>query len=231
MRENPTTLSPEQERHVTERGLDALDKIAGVRPVGYRSPTWDNSPVTVPLLLEYGFEYGSSLMGGDYEPYWCPVGDEWSTTEEYRWGRPVDLVEVPVAWHLDDWPPFEYVWTKTGSILPGHSPPSYVEEIWRGELDYLYHRVSGGLLTLTMHPQVIERGHRITFLERSICYMAGHPGVSFTPVLDYVHHWREGRSPELPRDAGPARANVWSSPAPRRQHPRREEREMAAGRR
>jgi peptidoglycan/xylan/chitin deacetylase (PgdA/CDA1 family) len=73
--ENPAMLTPEQERHVLERGLEALDRIAGVRPVGYRSPAWDNSPVTVSLLLEYGFEYESSLMGGDYAPYWCRVGD------------------------------------------------------------------------------------------------------------------------------------------------------------
>ena len=80
--ENPLTLTPEQEREVMEKGLDALDKIVKVRPIGYRSPAWDNSPVTVPLLLEYGFEYESSLMGSDYEPYWCRVGDEFSTTED-----------------------------------------------------------------------------------------------------------------------------------------------------
>jgi 5-methylcytosine-specific restriction endonuclease McrA len=34
--ENPAMLTPEQERHVLERGLEALDRIAGVRPVGYR---------------------------------------------------------------------------------------------------------------------------------------------------------------------------------------------------
>jgi peptidoglycan-N-acetylglucosamine deacetylase len=214
--ENPTTLSPEQERHVMERGLDALDRIAGVRPVGYRSPAWDNSPVTVPLLLEYGFEYESSLMGGDYEPYWCRVGDEWSTTEEYRWGRPVDLVEVPVGWHLDDWPPFEYVWTKSGSILPGNSPPSSVEEIWRGEFDYLYYHVGQGILTVTMHPQVIGRGHRFLFLERFVRYMAGHSGVTFTTIGDYVRDWRKGRKPELPLGAGPARSKSWEGPVPER---------------
>ena len=89
-------LTPEQERHVFERGLETLDRIAGVRPVGYRSPAWDNSQATVSLLLEYGFEYESSLMGSDYTPYWCRVGDEFSAAE-YRWGRPVDLVEVPVV--------------------------------------------------------------------------------------------------------------------------------------
>ena len=64
--QNLAMLTPAQERHVQERGLEALDRIAGVRPVGYRSPAWDNSPTTVSLLLEYGFEYESSLMGSDY---------------------------------------------------------------------------------------------------------------------------------------------------------------------
>src|SRR6202012_2322954 len=36
--ENPVLLTPEQERHVMERGLEALHKVAGVRPIGYRSP-------------------------------------------------------------------------------------------------------------------------------------------------------------------------------------------------
>jgi peptidoglycan/xylan/chitin deacetylase (PgdA/CDA1 family) len=216
--ENPTTLTPEQERHVMERGLDALDKVLGIRPTGYRSPAWDNSPATIPLLLEYGFEYESSLLGGDYEPYWCRVGDEWSTTEEYKWGRPVDLVEVPVAWHLDDFPVFEFVWTKT-AIMQGNAAPSSVEEVWKGEFDYLYHHVGHGLLNITMHPQVIGRGHRIAFLERYIRYIAGHPGVTFTTIRDYVREWRSGRSPSLPADAGPARSAAWNAPAPLRRAP------------
>jgi peptidoglycan/xylan/chitin deacetylase (PgdA/CDA1 family) len=230
--ENPTTLTPEQERQVLERGLEALDKVLRVRPLGYRSPAWDNSPMTVPLLLEYGFEYESSLMGGDYQPYWCRIGDEWSTTEEYRWGRPVDLVEAPVAWHLDDFPVFEYVWTKWGGVLQGNSPPSSVEEVWRGEFDYLYHRVGRGLLIVTMHPQVIGRGHRMAFLERFIRYMAGHPDVTFNSILDYVQEWRRGRSPELPADAGPARSRAWDGPAPKRQTvpPRHDQIEAAVDR-
>jgi peptidoglycan-N-acetylglucosamine deacetylase len=73
--ENPCTLSPNQEREVIDRGLEALAKVAGVRPTGFRSPAWDNSPSTVPLLLEHGFRYESSMMGSDFEPYWCRVGD------------------------------------------------------------------------------------------------------------------------------------------------------------
>jgi peptidoglycan-N-acetylglucosamine deacetylase len=198
--ENPATLAPDEERRVLERGFEALDKVAGVRPVGYRSPAWDNSAHTVPLLLEHGFEYESSLMGGDYEPYWCRVGDQWSTTEPYRFGQPVDLVELPVAWHLDDFPQFEFVFTKN-AVMQGNRAPSTAWEIWTGEFDYLYRRVGAGVLTVTMHPQTIGRGHRLLFLERFIQYVAGHRGVIFTTCEDYVRRWRIGRTPTLPRDA------------------------------
>ena len=210
--ENPAGLTPDQERVVIQRGLEALDRVAGVRPVGYRSPAWDNSPSTISLLLEYGFEYQSSLMGNDFELYWSRVGDEFSTTEEYRWGRPVDLVEVPVAWHLDDAPFFEFMLTKSG-VLQGNKPPSVADEIWRGEFDYLYREIGKGVLTITMHPQFMGRGHRFLFLERLIRYMAGHPGVTFTTVGDYVADWRKGREPELPADVGPARSKAWDLPA------------------
>lgn len=203
--ENPLSLSPERERWVMERGFEVLDKVAKVKPVGYRSPAWDNSPQTIPLLLEYGFEYESSLMGNDYEPYWCRLGDEFNATDEYKWGTPVNLVEVPVAWHLDDFPNFEYVWSKAG-ILQGNRPPSTSMEMWKGEFDYLYGRVGKGLLNITMHPQVIGRGHRLLFLEQFIQYVASKPGVSFTMIRDYVRDWRKGKSPELPKDAGPNRA-------------------------
>ena len=76
LHENPLALeTTEHEREVLQRGLEALDRAAGVRPVGYRSPAWDNSPHTIELLLEYGFRYESSLMGNDFRPYWCRVGD------------------------------------------------------------------------------------------------------------------------------------------------------------
>src|SRR5918998_212420 len=130
LHENPAALgSVEREREVLAKGLRALDRVAGVRPVGYRSPAWDNSPHTVELLLEFGFRYESSLMGDDFTPYWCRVGDVIRPDGPYEFGPEVDLVELPVSWVLDDFPHFEYLALKDRRS-PGLSAPSKVEEIW-----------------------------------------------------------------------------------------------------
>jgi peptidoglycan/xylan/chitin deacetylase (PgdA/CDA1 family) len=184
LHENPLALeTPERERAVLLRGLDALDRVTGVRPVGYRSPAWDNSPWTIELLLEQGFRYESSLMGNDFTPYWCRTGDVIPEDGPYQFGRPVDLVEMPVSWILDDWPHFEYVSISSlGINRPGLSAPSKVEEIWRDEFTFMRRDVPGGVFTLTMHPQVIGRGHRLLMLERLIGWMKEHPGTRFSTL-------------------------------------------------
>jgi peptidoglycan/xylan/chitin deacetylase (PgdA/CDA1 family) len=190
LHENPCALeSREREEQVLLRGLEALDKVAGVRPVGYRSPAWDNSPYTIELLLKHGFRYESSLMGKDFEPHWCRLGDVIQADGPYLFGQPVDLVELPVSWILDDWPHFEYL-SLGARISPGLSAPSKVEEIWRGEFDFMYRDVPGGLYTLTMHPQVIGRGHRLLMLERLVDYMAGHEEVRFTTLGEAAEGFR-----------------------------------------
>lgn len=195
LHENPVSLeSKEAERHVLERGLEALDKTVGIRPTGYRSPAWDNSPHTIELLLEYGFRYESSLMGNDFTPYWCRVGDVIQPDGPYLFGREVDLVEMPVSWILDDFPHFEYL--RVGNrVSPGLSASSNVEEIWRGEFDYMYREIPGGVLTLTMHPQVIGRGHRMLMLERLIEYLRQHDDVRFATLAEAAEDFRRNHRP------------------------------------
>jgi peptidoglycan/xylan/chitin deacetylase (PgdA/CDA1 family) len=190
LHENPASLgSKGEERDVLERGFAALDRVAGVRPIGYRSPGWDNSPDTVELLLEQGVRYESSLMGKDYEPYWCRVGDVNLPDGPYIFGPEVDLVELPVSWILDDFPHFEYI-RLDNRPSPGLSAASKVEEIWRDEFDYMYREVDGGILTITMHPQVIGRGHRMLMLERLIEHFQRHEGVRFATLADVAEEFR-----------------------------------------
>jgi peptidoglycan/xylan/chitin deacetylase (PgdA/CDA1 family) len=191
-------LNLEDERRILERGINALEQVVQIRPHGYRSPSWDNSPNTVQLLLEYGFEYESSLMGNDFEPYWCRVGDRWSIDEPYHFGEPTSLVEMPVAWHLDDWPWLEFI----PGQAQGLRAPSTVLEIWKGEFDYLYQHLRYGVMIITMHPQCIGRGHRLLALNDFLDYVVQHNGVGFTTCLSYARNWRAGKTPDLPIDAG-----------------------------
>ncbi len=197
LHENPVALAKDQERAVLERGLEALGRVAKIRPIGYRSPAWDNSPHTIELLLEHEFRYESSLMGQDFTPYWCRVGDVIRKDGPYGFGQEVDLVELPVSWILDDFPHFEYV--RVGNRLsPGLSAPSKVEEIWRGEFDYMYREVAGGVFNLTMHPQVIGRGHRMLMLERLIAHFQQHEGVRFATLATAAEEFRARHSPQYP---------------------------------
>lgn len=184
--ENPADFDEAGERDILEKGFDALMKTGGVRPVGYRSPAWDLSPRSIDLLLEYGLLYDSSCMGHDFSPYFLRKGDQWSTTEPYVFGTPSELVEMPVWWGLDDFPPFEFVF----GAMTAMNPPSVVEENWRGEFDWGYANVDGGVFILTMHPQVIGRGSRLTMLERLIDHMAAQPGVVFETMEAVATRWK-----------------------------------------
>ena len=195
--ENPARLTPDQERDVMAKGLDALDKVVGIRPVGYRSPAWAISDLTIPLVLENGFSYDSSLMGNDFHPYWCRIGDKISRTEAWEFGKPVDLVELPVAWSLDDFPNFEYYFGPLGTLQTAQSPRSLLQ-MWKDEFDYLYENEEVGLFMPTFHPQVIGRGHRILVLEGIIEHAKGRDGVRFTTCSDYAAKWRKGKTPSLP---------------------------------
>jgi peptidoglycan/xylan/chitin deacetylase (PgdA/CDA1 family) len=179
-------LAPDQERNFLERGLDALDRVAGVRPVGYRAPAVDVSVNTVDLLLEHGFTYDASFSATDFEPYYLRSGDRFPSDGAYEFGRTVDLVGIPFAWGLSDFQYFEFV----PPALPRQDKPSTVLEIWRGELEWAHANVPGGVFDLTMHPQAIGRGSRLAMLDQLIEGARSLDGVEFERLGDYAARWR-----------------------------------------
>lgn len=183
--ENPAAFDEAGERRVLEKGLEALERVAGVRPSGYRSPAWDLSPRTVDLLIEYGFTYESSCMGHDFYPYYLRSGDRWSLDSAYHFGTTVDLVELPVTWMLDDFPAAEFVL----GMNTGLQAPSQMEENWRADFDFACRDCPGGIFTLTMHPQTIARGRYFLLLERFLAYLAAHPGIQFETMGEYAARW------------------------------------------
>jgi peptidoglycan/xylan/chitin deacetylase (PgdA/CDA1 family) len=184
--ENPASFDRDGERRNLQLGLEALEKTVGVRARGYRSPAWDLSTNSIELLLEGEFLYDSSCMGSDFYPYYLRTGDRWSPTEQYSFGEPSPLVELPITWGLDDVPFFEYI----PGVFHRMAAPSEVEEIWRGDFDYAFRECHSGIFTLTLHPEASGRGHRMLMLERLIDYYRGHEGVVFERMIDYAERWK-----------------------------------------
>ena len=183
-----SSLSEDEERSVLERGLEALERVAGATPTGFRAPGWDLSSRTVDLLVEYGFSYDSSMAGNDFSPYWCRAGDVASSDEPFVFGDLVDLVEVPVSWMLDDFPFFEFVPGITNLI--GLRRTEDVLDIWKDEFSYLCEHIGAGCMVVTMHPQSTGRGHRLLLLRGFIEFVLDHPHAGFVRAHEIADQFR-----------------------------------------
>lgn len=151
------------------RGLEALDTVLGIRPVGYRPPSCDMNFRTPSLVARHGFVYESGLMDSDW-PYRHASG----------------LVELPMHWSLDDWNRYNYV--------PGYasSPilrPSAVADAWAEELEATV--AVGGLFDLTMHPFISGRPARAAALESLIRRTQAMDGV-WVAAADEIAAWVAG---------------------------------------
>jgi len=184
--EGLSRLEPAQEREYLLRGLDALDRVTGARPTGYRAPGVEVSVNTVDILLEHGFRYDASFSGSDFEPYYLRHGDRFPSDGAYEFGESVDLVGIPFSWGLSDFQYFEFV----PGVTVRQDPPSSVYEIWHGELEWAHQNAPDGVFDLTMHPQAIGRGHRLVMVERLIEAAKALDGVVFEPLAAYAERWR-----------------------------------------
>ena len=202
--ENPAAFDEEGERQVIERGLQALHKTTGVRPVGYRSPAGDFSRSTIKLLLEYGFEYDSSGLASDFEAYYLRTDDEWSLDQPYKFGPITNMVELPFNWTLDDFPAFEFVL----GFNTGLAKPTDVEAVWRDEFSFAYENCPGGIYNLCMHPETIGRGSRLTMLERVIEFIKSHDDTEFLTMGEYATRWRAENPLETWCEENPLRLGV-----------------------
>lgn len=160
----PASQTLEEEEADMVRASEAIVRLTGTRAVGYRSPAWDLSDNTLNLLLKYGFEYDSSMMGGDYVPYPVRQGDQVKLGEPVRFGPATSLIEMPISWHLDDHPHFEY-WRLPNTVNPGLQSARVVMESWLDEFRYFKKTTDFGILTYTMHPYVLGRGNRMLAFE------------------------------------------------------------------
>jgi peptidoglycan/xylan/chitin deacetylase (PgdA/CDA1 family) len=157
---SPVDQDESAERADFERALGALERF-GVRPEGYRCPSWEPAWRTPALVAEYGLLYDSSLMDDD-RPYLLetPAGD---------------LVELPVHWSLDDWQ--QYAYLPRPPFKTSIESPRKVLDLWTSELDAM--RRYGCLFVLTCHPFLSGRPHRVEVLRGLIEHALAAGDVEF----------------------------------------------------
>ncbi|MGA2973037.1 MAG: polysaccharide deacetylase [Candidatus Bathyarchaeia archaeon] len=152
--------SQAEEIEIFKRSIRALEKLTGKKPLGFRAPFWEFSLNTISNLSAFKFSYDSSLMDDD-KPY--VIESE---------GRSTGIVELPVAWLLDDW----------GIYEDHRKSPRQAFENWISEFYALY-AFGGSFFNLTMHPQVTGRASRVANLENLIRVMKKKP-VTFSTCKD-----------------------------------------------
>lgn len=185
----PAALTPEEEDRDFARANAAIREVTGRDPAGYRSPSWDLSPVTVDLLLKHGFVYDSSMMGDDHHPYYARKGDIVPDDEPMTFGETTKLVEMPISWSLDDFPHFEYLRMPT-SLAPGLANAGLVLDNFLADFAYMQKSEAWGILTYTFHPFVVGRGHRMIMLEKLIAEMKSR-GAVFMTMEDAAREFQE----------------------------------------
>lgn len=179
-------LDAHDERRLMEKTLEVHDKYVGTKPRGYRSPAWDFTENTLELLEEYGFEWDSSLMARDFEPYHPrPVKVGWEDGSTF--GDPSPILEFPVSWFLDDFPAAEYI----PGVNQGLGSSDVMFQRFKDHFDYAYRNAPGQMLAITVHPQTIGRAHHMIGLEKLIEYMSSFPGTWFAPLSEIYDTWGE----------------------------------------
>ncbi len=159
--------------------LAILRDQLGVKPAGYRSPSWDVNVWTPGILKRHGFLYDTSLMGNDI-PY--EIDSE---------NGP--LVEVPVQWLMDDAPLFRHVYGSTNAI----ADPGRVLQMWSKEFAAMH--AENGCFVLTCHPFVSGRASRIALLADLVAFMRRFRGVWFTTCEEVARWHASGKGAAVAR--------------------------------
>jgi peptidoglycan/xylan/chitin deacetylase (PgdA/CDA1 family) len=179
-------LSPDEERRLMDLQLRQHEELLGARPRGYRSPALDITDITLELLEEFGFDWDSSLMGRDFEPYRPRMITSIDRELGNQFGPPSNLLEFPVSWYLDDFPELD---TFAGSpLMQSHD---VVLKRWTDSFDFAYERCQGGVMTWTLHPQTIGRSQNLLMLERFLDHALERDGIWFPTISELYDCWSD----------------------------------------
>lgn len=147
----PDPGSPAIEDELAQ-GFDALKRVLGVVPTGYRAPYGESCEQLRAGLRRDGILYSSSWRD-DVRPYRQILAD----------GTP-GVIELPVTSSYDDWMHGLSARFSPRPIFP----KEHVLSIWKDELDEI--RDWGAMVTTVLHPQVSGRPMRLRLLREFLTY-------------------------------------------------------------
>lgn len=82
--EHMALLSEEEQESVIKKGIQAIEKVCGVTPKGFRSPEGELTLDTLRIAKKNGLVYSSNLCDDD-RPYWKDLGED-------------KILEIPIHW-------------------------------------------------------------------------------------------------------------------------------------
>jgi peptidoglycan-N-acetylglucosamine deacetylase len=176
LHEDPAEQSDVDQAYWFERSLAVHRRFTGQTPRGYRAPVYNATPKVIDLAIEHGLTYDSSLMADDL-PYVLKASKG-------------ELIELPVHWGSDDWPPFAH-YSEIGYMMPVMSPAKGLEASF-AEFDAQYE--AGGLWIGIWHPFLTGRLARWRVVERWLETVLSRADVWFAPlekIAAHVQHLRD----------------------------------------
>ncbi len=170
LHEDPTEHGAAEQRYWFEKTLTVHERICGSRPKGYRAPVYNVTQAVIDLLIEHDFAYDSSLMGDDL-PYRLDT-------------KKGSIVELPVHWGTDDWPPFAH-YGEIGYMMPVKGPSEGLAPFWE-EFEAQYE--AGGFWIGIWHPFLTGRLARWRKVEKWLEDILSRGDVWFAPLHEIAAH-------------------------------------------
>lgn len=199
-------LDRAEEERLLELQIAQHEKLLGKRPRGYRSPALDVTDNTLDLLAKFEFDWDSSLMGRDFEPYRPRMVVGVSEEEGNTFGPESSVLEFPVSWFLDDFPELESF--KGNALMQSNET---VLARWIDSFNFAYERCAGGAMTWTLHPQTIGRAHNLVMLEKFLDHVTSFADVWFPTLSELFNCWQDDTATaqaSSPTVSGPTRNDL-----------------------
>jgi len=150
--ERQDLLSEDEERSLIEEAASALEAFSGKRPAGWLGPYLAQTPVTLDLLKEAGFQYVLDWPADD-QPFWMQT----------RSGK---LLSVPYSIEVNDSP--SMVFRQQGA---GDFERTMIDQF---DEMLLQSRKWSLVYTIVLHPFVIGHPYRLRALRRALTHIAAH---------------------------------------------------------